>query len=734
MKNRKRGNPLGMIKMAGESQALDRCLNEIRDIRTVCDAPSGPGRMFPYWKDKGYMVHAVDISERMIEASRKLQETTGVPGTARMGDIFQLNKMLEEKPDLVASIRFLYYFNAEDRIKLLCALASASRRYVLVQYKTTETIKGQITLVRRISEEKKPQKTHLEQYAVSYNEILVELREAGLALLRIEPIGEFSDRVFVLAEKAEAGSSPMDLSINARQAFIKPRRLYLAVSLIVLFALVYFLNSSRSFFGENEAFFSLGARSVLKGEWIAPRIYNKVSPATPALMHWWIAVISIPFSDVSAQSARLSHILIMLGVLYSLYAFSRRNGRRGAGILAILILGSCYIFWEKAFEVDVDMMLTLSLTTAWGALFHLLHDSFRRKYWWLLWGGLSIGIFLIGPLALALTAVLFIIIAFPSWRLKQTLEKFNQVRPYSGIVLCLTPFLLWIGSVYLYYGADAAKHIFRHWRLINFSHFMESQTNPPYYDSSVFPLYLFPLSLLATFVIWSLFKHKNPKGAASVSINKFVFCSSLSLLLFYSALYPSGNRFLPLAPWIAFLIGDNLWKRVLAVVPLNNDCDCHEQILLGRLLGTQSGRFYAVLLICFISATAVYNRVVAHYREGYGSPLLAALEIDSSVDTDDRLFLVDNTDPRIIFYIKKKYEITDDRDADILNLQKMLSSKQEIDLLVDENDIFKFVKLRDPRIYVENTFNFQNKIYYILTNEFRPGMVPLLNLVFRRSA
>jgi 4-amino-4-deoxy-L-arabinose transferase-like glycosyltransferase len=734
MKNRERRNPLGLIKIRGEYRALDRCLKDVPGIHTVCDAPSGPGRTFPYWKKKDYKVHAVDISERMVAASRKAHKAAGIPGKVEMGDIFSLNKILEEKPDLVACIRFIYYFNAEDRARLLRVLADASRRYVLVQYKTTETIKGQITLSRRMSEEKNPKKSHLEQRAVSFDGIIKELKEAGLNPHKIEPIGEFSDRVFVLAEKSDTGGLQAAGSKNSGVIFKKPRRLYLAAALLVIFALAYFLNSDRIFFSENEALLSLGARSVLNGDWVAPRIYDNIFSGTPTLMFWWIAAVSAPFSEVTERSARFACILLMLGALYSIYAFSSRQGRSAGGILTILILGTCYMFWENAGGVDTDMMLTISLTVAWGALFTLLNDSFRSKYWRLLWGGLSIGLFLIGPFALALTGVLFTIYAFSSWNPGEIWKRFLQIRLFSGILLCLAPFLLWTVSAYFRYGIGPVKQIFYNRHLITLSNFIDRPERSLHDYLSEYPMNLLPWVLLLSFVAWRLLKQRAVKSESSSAINKFALCACATIFIFFSFINPSGYHLLPLTPWVAFLIADLLLNRLLALVPFDPNYKSQERMLLGRLLGTESGRIYVGMAVFLIAGTALYNGAVAHYREGYDSPRSAAREIDRNANANERLILIDNTDPRIIFYITKEFEISDDGDAAMQNLQKMLTSDQQMDLVVDGNDLFKFQKLRNPGIYVEAKIIFQDKVYYILTNEFRPGAVPLSSLTFRRPA
>ena len=186
------------LKRKAEERALDSCLRGLDAVRSVCDAPSGPARLFSYWGAKGYRVIGVDLSEPMVEAAAKEHRRLGLQGVVHRGDVFLLSGILEDEPDLVASIRFAYYFDRERRIALMRSLAAASRRYVLVQYKTSDTLKGRIIERRSRTRGRRPAKHYC-----SFGEMAQEVREAGLVCLRIAPISQFSDRAFVLAEKPQ---------------------------------------------------------------------------------------------------------------------------------------------------------------------------------------------------------------------------------------------------------------------------------------------------------------------------------------------------------------------------------------------------------------------------------------------------------------------------------------------------------------------------------------------------
>ena len=109
-----------------------------------------------------------------------------------------MKDFLNDIPDLVISVRFVYYLNREERIEFIKALLATSRRYVLIQYKTTETYKGWINVRRH----KTKDRLYPKQFCL-YSQIIEELSEAGANILQVVPISQFSDRVFISAEKRD---------------------------------------------------------------------------------------------------------------------------------------------------------------------------------------------------------------------------------------------------------------------------------------------------------------------------------------------------------------------------------------------------------------------------------------------------------------------------------------------------------------------------------------------------
>ena len=189
---------MGFLKRKAEEHALERCLDALNDIKKVCDAPCGPGRLFYFWHKKSFDVYGVDLSDSMVTAAKNEHSRLNLNGSVHCGDVFRMKDFLNDIPDLVISVRFVYYLNRQERIEFIKTLLATSRRYVLMQYKTTETYKGWINVRRH----KTKDRLYPKQFCL-YSQIKEELNEAGANILQVVPISQFSDRVFISAEKRD---------------------------------------------------------------------------------------------------------------------------------------------------------------------------------------------------------------------------------------------------------------------------------------------------------------------------------------------------------------------------------------------------------------------------------------------------------------------------------------------------------------------------------------------------
>lgn len=189
------GGLAGALKRRSEWRALDRCLAVTAGVATICDVPCGPGRLFPYWAAKGLRVVGVELSDDFVGHARSELARLGVAGEIVHGDAFRIAEYAPcRQAQLIASVRFIYYFERPRRIELLRGLAATGAPYILTQYKTRDTWRGRRNLAGR-----RPEGGPYAKAFVSSQEIRAEFTEAGIECLRIEPISRFSDRVYALA-------------------------------------------------------------------------------------------------------------------------------------------------------------------------------------------------------------------------------------------------------------------------------------------------------------------------------------------------------------------------------------------------------------------------------------------------------------------------------------------------------------------------------------------------------
>ena len=181
-----------LLKAWAERRALNSCFAHTGNVRTICDCPCGPGRLFPYWKNLGVEVFGIDYSHEMVEAAAALHRRIGLAGGVRRGDAFRLSGEIPPGIDVVCSVRFVYYFDEEDRRRLLHSFLQVRPRYLLLQYKTFDTFRGRRNFLREM------RKAAPGKYYLSLAQIADDVKASGLRLLHMAPIGFASDRVFVL--------------------------------------------------------------------------------------------------------------------------------------------------------------------------------------------------------------------------------------------------------------------------------------------------------------------------------------------------------------------------------------------------------------------------------------------------------------------------------------------------------------------------------------------------------
>ena len=100
--------------------------------------------------------------------------------------------------------------------------------------------------------------------------------------------------------------------------------------MVLLLAAVLFLwwLGGRDLWAPNEPYFAEGAREmVVDGEWAVPHVNGVMTTDKPPLFFWLIALVSLPFGQVTLWTSRLPSVFAALGTV----AITMRLGQRFYG-------------------------------------------------------------------------------------------------------------------------------------------------------------------------------------------------------------------------------------------------------------------------------------------------------------------------------------------------------------------------------------------------------------------
>ncbi len=508
-----------------------------------------------------------------------------------------------------------------------------------------------------------------------------------------------------------------------------------AKTIIIVFiaiAALYALDmGTRSFWAENEAFYALGARSVLHGNFLVPRVNNDEFVDKPPLTFWWVALVSKLFGDVTEVSARLANLIAAMAALIFLFAFVRKWRNAWVALFAVFMLGTTYEFWENVREVNTDILFTAFLTLAWISLFNLFKKEFRWSRWGMLWGSVGLAMLTKGPAALALTVGIAVVFAFVSSGWREGLKSLLKLRPFTGIGLALLPFVIWGALVWWNMGIEPLYFIvIKH----NFLRFLDafSHENPWYYYIHKLPASFLPWSLLLPFLVWSLFRRWKTNRASLKGVETYALCLISVVFIFFSISTSKRDYYLlPLMPWLVVLLADYAANQVtrMAISPVALQGRQMTQVVpsLRQIMHSIYGKVVIIVLVAFVSGLVTFSTLGVTLLDERKSPKPAAKIIKDVVDGNDRLIFVDIEDPRLMYYVARPIHCMDDKAEDLKRLHIMLQEDDEISLVVEDSDMCKFRRYFGSKLYVQTMATFKDDTFMILTNDYRPGLVNLEN-------
>jgi len=196
----------------------------------------------------------------------------------------------------------------------------------------------------------------------------------------------------------------------------------------------------------SEARYAEIARQILvTGNWVT-LWFNDGEPfwGKPPLAFWSIAV-SYLVLGVNELTARLPSLLATIGTGAALFWWSRTLMTRSTAFNAVLCYASCVIVLQTAGSVITDPMLTLTTTLVMISFWQAV-QMHQKRFAWLMWIALALGLLAKGPVALVLCGLpcgLWLLIYRP-WR-----AFFSQTHLFFGVLLLVAVAAPW------YYVAES---------------------------------------------------------------------------------------------------------------------------------------------------------------------------------------------------------------------------------------------------------------------------------------
>jgi 4-amino-4-deoxy-L-arabinose transferase-like glycosyltransferase len=285
---------------------------------------------------------------------------------------------------------------------------------------------------------------------------------------------------------------------------------------------------------------------VVDGEWAVPHVNGVITTDKPPLFFWLIALVSLPWGEVTSVTARLPSALAALGTLWLTMRLGRRFYGPRTAALAGALLATSYMFWDKARSSQIDSLLCLLIWVALSAF-----EAFRagdaqgRRAALVFWLAIALAVLAKGPVGLLLP--LGVALVTLAW--DRLLGRWRDFGPLVGPLAFLAVAGAWMvwssvgtGGEYSVWGALQEHFVNRG------LHGMHHK-QPPWYYLEVLPIHLMPWSgLLPGALVLAWRRRRRPA-------ERFLWVASLFVVLFFTVSTEKRDLYiLPAYPAFALLM------------------------------------------------------------------------------------------------------------------------------------------------------------------------------------
>ncbi len=295
------------------------------------------------------------------------------------------------------------------------------------------------------------------------------------------------------------------------------------------------------------------------GDWLVMHVNGQPYYEKPPLLFWSMAVISLPFGEVSEFTARMPSILGALAALWLTFLLAERMYGKRVAFASTVILMTTALFWWEARTAQTDMLLTAWTTLSLYAFWR--HFESRETKWLIvLYGAMAAAVFTKGP-----PGVVFpLLLTFTFYWGKRADRR--SLHWVVGVLVVAVLIGLWLVPAYsMASGQEDRPEIAQDTSVGMIVQNLYRQTigrfvlgvskkQPPWYYIENLPINLMPWTLFLPWTIYAIWKRRREGPAV-----RFLVSWTLPAIVFFSI--SSGKRaiyLLPLYPAFAILIGSTV--------------------------------------------------------------------------------------------------------------------------------------------------------------------------------
>lgn len=325
----------------------------------------------------------------------------------------------------------------------------------------------------------------------------------------------------------------------------------------------------------DEAFYAEGAREMVDGgDWLTPH-FNYENRFEKPVLYYWLAASTYTLLGVDEGSARLPSALAGLGLTLLTFFLGRRWFNHSTGLLAGLIIATCFGCVVMARQALPDLTLTFFVTLAtYSTLTAWLdppNDTFKvdkaNRRWHIVIAAVAVafGFLTKGPVALALPCIVVAPILFYEYWAQRSRCHISLIDVTLGLGLFLLLTAPWFLGMTLVHGVEYAERFFL---AENFDRFVTARYNAPrpwWYYVPIVIGGLFPWSLYMPLWLPRLWKFATRRDRIIDLTTARLTWWALAPLLFYTLSVGKQPRYiLPMLCPLALLLAATICARLLS--------------------------------------------------------------------------------------------------------------------------------------------------------------------------